>query len=216
MKLAGYKNIRGTIRCETGLHIGGSKETMEIGGMDNPVIKHPHTNEPYIPGSSLKGKMRSELEKKRGLVDSKGEPHSCGECPICKTFGAHKPYHKQQGPTRIIVRDATLSEETKKKYRELLAEKPVTFLETKTETAINRRSNTAKDPRPVERVPAGTEFDFEITVQLFEEDNEKEILELIKQGLSLVQQSFLGGGGSRGSGKVTFRNLTLDGEKFDL
>jgi CRISPR-associated protein Csm3 len=48
--------ISGKIICNTGLHIGGSKEELEIGGTDAPVIIDPETRIPVIPGSSLKGK----------------------------------------------------------------------------------------------------------------------------------------------------------------
>jgi len=73
MQLSGYKTIDGLIEVITGLHIGGSSTIIEIGGKDNPVIKHPVTNEPYIPGSSLKGKMRSLLEWKLQLIDTRGK-----------------------------------------------------------------------------------------------------------------------------------------------
>ncbi|WP_297499767.1 type III-A CRISPR-associated RAMP protein Csm3, partial [Thermococcus sp.] len=54
--------IRGRIKALTGLHIGSQRDVSEIGGIDNPVIKDPHTGLPYIPGSSLKGKLRSLFE----------------------------------------------------------------------------------------------------------------------------------------------------------
>jgi CRISPR-associated protein Csm3 len=67
LKLNKISVIQGTIELKTGLHIGGGDTEMHIGGTDNPVVKHPHTNEPYIPGSSLKGKIRSLLELKYGI-----------------------------------------------------------------------------------------------------------------------------------------------------
>lgn len=54
--------ISGILECVTGTRIGGTQEKFEIGGIDNPVIKDPLTDLPYIPGSSLKGKLRHLLE----------------------------------------------------------------------------------------------------------------------------------------------------------
>src|SRR5687767_7738686 len=99
--LTHYKIFLGTIACETGLRIGGSNENIEIGGLENTIIRHPITDEPYIPGSSLKGKVRSLLEYRDGRRDSRnqpkgqagrddGEPCQCGRCPICQVFGPHK------------------------------------------------------------------------------------------------------------------------------
>ncbi|MFH0775904.1 MAG: type III-A CRISPR-associated RAMP protein Csm3 [bacterium] len=110
MYLKEYQVIKGKIRCLTGLHIGGTTETIEIGGMDNPIIKHPITHLPYIPGSSLKGKLRSLLEWKLGKIEEKGEVHSwCSnkECIICRAFGTSSD-EAELGPTRLIFRDANL------------------------------------------------------------------------------------------------------------
>ena len=65
----------GQIELVSGLHIGSGNAEMHIGGTDNPVIKNPVTNQPYIPGSSLKGKMRSLLEWRAGVVGvAEGKP----------------------------------------------------------------------------------------------------------------------------------------------
>lgn len=218
MKLQKIRVIKGIIHCETGLHIGGSQDEIEIGGVDLPVIKHPLTREPYIPGSSLKGKMRSQLEKKYGKIMENGEPCGCGQvdCLICRVFGPHKNTRHSLGPTRILVRDSSLTEKTRQYFKNLAAEKGISYLEKKTENIINRLKGTAEHPRTQERVPEGTEFDFEIAVQIFDIDNEKNIINFIKEGLMLVEQTYLGGYGSRGSGKVRFENLTLDGEAMTL
>ncbi|KAF5430047.1 CRISPR-associated protein Csm3 [Candidatus Methanomarinus sp.] len=84
--------ITGKILCETGLHIGGVSESIEIGGLENIVIRDPKTGLPFIPGSSLKGKMRSLLElsdkdASRNIIENKGEPCKCGKCAPCKIFG---------------------------------------------------------------------------------------------------------------------------------
>lgn len=221
MRLKQTVTFSGKIYCVSGLSIGGSSSTLDIGGVDREVIKNPITKEPYIPGSSLKGKMRSELEKKYGtkhwvkkhknrnkevlaekndevLIAGDKEPCGCGakSCLICTIFGAHKKPGADSAPTRIIVRDAVLSKEK--------MENGTVILERKTENIVSRISDTADSPRTMERVPAGTYFDFEIILRIFEGDNKKEFIKKVEEGLNLVQESYLGGCGSRGSGCVMF------------
>jgi CRISPR-associated protein Csm3 len=216
MQLKKHIVITGTIKCETGLHIGGSAEEIEIGGVDLPVIKHPITKEPYIPGSSLKGKMRSELEKKYNKTIN-GEPCGCGskECPVCTIFGPHKNTKHSLGPTRILVRDCPLNNKTRNEYNLLIKEKGIDYIEKKTENIIDRMRGTASHPRTQERVPAGAEFDLEIILQIFDTDNENNLKKIVKEGLGLVQKSYLGGSGSRGYGKVKFYNMKIDGQSWE-
>lgn len=216
MKLQKHILIEGIIKCETGLHIGGSSEGMEIGGVDLPVIKHPITKEPYIPGSSLKGKMRSELEKKYNKTPN-GEPCGCGDpnCQVCKIFGPHKNTKHILGPTRILVRDSHFTEKTREEYTKIIKEKGIDYIEKKTENIIDRLKGTALHPRTQERIPAGAKFDLEITLQVFDGDNESEMLNRIKEGLMLVQKSYLGGSGSRGYGKVKFYDMKIDGKPWE-
>lgn len=219
MKITDYKVVSGTLRCETGLHIGGSAEQIEIGGVDLPIIKHPVTGEPFVPGSSLKGKMRSQLEKKEGKVNDRGEPCRCGEanCKVCKVFGAHMNTKHTLGPTRILVRDAFFSEKTRTEYHSFLKEKGTSYIEKKTENIIDRLKGTALHPRSQERVPSGAEFDIEIVLQLYDTDGDgNDLIEFVKEGMRQVQSTYLGGFGSRGSGKVSFQNLKLDGAPFTL
>ncbi len=213
MRMKDFKKISGIIVCESGLHIGGSAEQMEIGGVDNPVIKHPITGEPYIPGSSLKGKMRSALEFKLGKIQGNGEPCGCAQasCNVCRVFGPHKQSRHDLGPTRILVRDALFSDETRKEYGDIVRDKGISYIEQKTENVINRKTGTAEHPRTQERVPSGAKFDFEMTLQILEGDNDTEMVEFVKDGLRLVQTTYLGGYGSRGSGKVRFENLKVNG-----
>ncbi len=215
MELKKHIVITGILRCETGLHIGGAAEEMEIGGVDLPVIKHPVSKEPYVPGSSLKGKMRSELEKKHNRTPN-GEPCGCGrdDCPICKIFGPHKNTRHMLGPTRILVRDCPLSNKSREEYCKLMKEKGIDYIEKKTENIIDRMKGTAFHPRTQERVPAGAEFDLEITLQVFDTDNETKSKEIVKEGLLLVQKSYLGGSGSRGYGKVRFSDIKIDGQPW--
>lgn len=218
MKLTKTHSITGLVRCDTGLHIGGSTEEMEIGGVDNPIIKHPITKEPFIPGSSLKGKMRSLLERNEGKVSPDGKPCGCGNdnCLVCRIFGPHMNTNHRLGPTRILVRDGFFAPDTKKKVEQLLKEKGQSFIETKTENVINRNTGTAEHPRTQERVPAGAEFDLELALHVYEGDDEKAMLDFVKKGIRLIQEDYLGGYGSRGSGKVSFHNLKIDGNPFTL
>jgi CRISPR-associated protein Csm3 len=218
MKIRDYKKITGKIECVTGLHIGGSADQIDIGGVDLPIIKHPISGEPYIPGSSLKGKMRSQLEKRAGKVGDKGEPCKCGHdsCLVCRVFGAHMNVRHELGPTRILVRDASLSQETRTEYMKMVEEKGVSYIEKKVENIINRKTGTAEHPRSQERVPAGARFDFEIVLQIFDTDKESELVDFVIQGLKEVETTYLGGYGSRGSGQVKFVDLTIDGAPLSL
>jgi CRISPR-associated protein Csm3 len=155
MTLTKYRTISGTITCETGLRIGGSTESIEIGGMENPIIRHPITDEPYIPGSSLKGKVRSLLEYKLDRRDRRGrpkgearrddgEPCECGQCMICRVFGPHKNPSHQLGPTRALFRDASLTEESRAWLTKAQAERGIAFAEVKTENLVNRLTSRSQ------------------------------------------------------------------------
>ncbi len=217
MRIKCYKKITGNIECITGLHIGGSADQIDIGGVDLPIIKHPITAEPYIPGSSLKGRMRSQLEKRLGKVDR--EPCGCGktDCLVCKVFGAHMNTRHELGGTRLIVRDAHLSEETRSQYSKIVNEKGVSYLDKKVENIIDRKTGTAKHPRSQERVPSGAKFDLELVLQIYYDvDEENELVAFVKTGLKEVENTYLGGYGSRGCGQVKFNDLKLDGIAITL
>ena len=206
-------------RCESGLHIGGSQDELVIGGSDNPVIKNPVTGQPYIPGSSLKGKMRAELEKQLGKSGGPNGDAPCGcakdSCAVCRLFGAHMNTKSTLGPSRIIVRDGRLRSGGQ--------------IENKTENVINRQSGAAQHPRSNERVVEGTEFDLQIVLQVFDRDGgfsyqdrsgtahqgDAALQAVVADSLRLVQLTGLGGGTSRGSGAVIFRGFELDGEPWD-
>ena len=227
MKLKGYKLVEGIIEVVTGLHIGGNTATIEIGGKDNPVIKHPVTKEPYIPGSSIKGKMRSLLEWKLQMIDTRkqidgknnkdfGEVHKfrgtgCKEkdCPICVIFGTSAD-NSELGPTRLAVRDAFLCE----KYRQELMGKsnwsPFDLTEDKSENAINRITARA-NPRNMERVIPGAKFFFKMSYKVFEktasDTGDEDLFSHVLDGLRLIEKDALGGAGSRGCGQVQFKIL---------
>ena len=113
MRRTNIHEITFTARCESGLHIGGSQDELSIGGSDNPVIKNPSNSRPYIPGSSLKGKMRAELERQLGKHGGNRGDRPCGcarrDCPVCRAFGAHMNTKSELGPSRIIVRDGRIN-----------------------------------------------------------------------------------------------------------
>ncbi|WP_457573887.1 type III-A CRISPR-associated RAMP protein Csm3 [Desulfolithobacter sp.] len=215
MKLNRIFTITGKIVLESGLHIGAGDTEMHIGGTDNPVVKHPHTNEPYIPGSSIKGKVRALLEMKSGLmVHTKGKPVTASDLDrklnkqereeaemILKLFGssgAAKEAISKIGPSRLSFGDCSLSEESRDRTRD--ANLPYT--EVKSENSINRINGTAENPRFTERVVAGLSFDFSITVK--EMDGDTGLVEYLLTGLKMLSMDALGGSGSRGYGRVRF------------
>lgn len=216
MKFIGYNTISGIIQCVSGLRIGSSKDTIEIGGMDNPIIRNPLDKFPYIPGSSLKGKIRSLLEWEiDGKLGKDGNVHQfkdCNKddkCPICRIFGVTDDEVKF-GPGRAIFRDGRVTDVSKDKLKELQLKKGLLYVEEKTETAIDRLKGKAKDGslRQYERVPAGTEFSFRIDYRVFDINDKGKVdednFQWLLHGLWLLQQDALGGSGSRGYGQIRF------------
>lgn len=197
--------IKGKIILKTGLRVGGQELGVNIGGIDNPVIRNPLTGEPYIPGSSVKGKMRSLMERSFNLDISgnKVRRHECEdrECKVCRLFGSTSR-NGNNIPSRLIVRDAFLTEDSKDRLLNMETDLPYT--EWKTENALDRVTCKA-DPRSFERIPAGAEFEFEIVYTAENEKHVKEDLENIATALELVEDDYLGGNGSRGYGKVEFK-----------
>lgn len=214
-RFVGKYILKGTIECVTGLHIGGSTEGIEIGGVDNPVIKDPLTDLPYIPGSSLKGKMRHLLEWQIGKVEkypkqSGFTAHFCGECAACRIFGPSSDkttVRRQAGPTRLTVRDAFPTEDTKKKWDAWLGEGIAT--EIKTENTIDRVTSKA-NPRPMERVPARSAFEFEMIFDVYDPEGDTALLKHLFAAMRLLENSALGGSGSRGYGKIKFTDISLE------
>ncbi|RLB80616.1 MAG: type III-A CRISPR-associated RAMP protein Csm3 [Deltaproteobacteria bacterium] len=223
MELINIVEVKGRIVLKSGLHIGAGDMEMHIGGTDTPVIKHPHTLEPYIPGSSLKGKVRSLLELRSGLMGKTGgSPLTCkdlkglngdqrNECKkILKIFGGsgadRDEIAEELGPTRVSFADCPLNDEWKKEA----SEKRLPLTEVKSENWIDRISGTAKDPRFTERVPADAKFDFSLTLKQFDND-EEDLLDYLLEGLKLLEMDALGGNGSRGYGRIAFE---FDDEKI--
>ena len=224
--------IKANLVCLTGLHIGGSKESFEIGGLDNPVIKVPidiklkdgreiKEGMPYIPGSSLKGKIRSLLEWKYGLVkvgrdnkgniksefnplDDKGNINDVGT-----VFGVGvsdvKNLKTPAGPTRVKFYDSYPTATTIEFWKEQLGEG--LYTEVKVENAIDRITSQA-NPRYQERVPAGSEFEVEILFEVLE-DKDFQRFKIVLEGMRLLEDNYLGGGGTRGNGRVFFRDIEI-------
>ncbi len=205
-ELKGKLILRGIIVNKTGLHIGGMSETLKIGGSDNPVIKDRNGNI-FIPGSSLKGKIRSLMEISgyaKGTDYKSGEngkPCECGEldCTVCMLFGPHNSENIKE-PGRAIVRDAYLKPNGKITYE---------YLETKPENVIDRVKGTAQHPRFIERVVADSEFEYEVVFNIFKE-SDKELVKKFIEGMKLLEDDYLGGSGSRGYGKILFKDLNWE------
>lgn len=223
-KFIGKIFIEGEIKLLTGLHIGGSKEKGEIGGLDNPVIKTIE-GVPYIPGSSLKGKIRCLLERKYGTQNDeekikettkgtnasenkeKGEPCKCGKCNICLLFGSHSTENKTL--SRLIIRDSFLDKDEFENSFSKYFEEGVEYTEEKTENIINRITGTAANVRTIERVPAGAKFKFSSSIAFYENDNIEELVKTFIEGMRMLEDDYLGGSGTRGYGHIKFENLSF-------
>ena len=206
------------IELKTALHIGGTEEGFDIGGIDNTVVKDKMTGVPYIPGSSLKGKIRSilewahnEVEIKKNDKTGKYEGLLCSDPthPIGIVFGVAAGDHKkdiQPGPTRLTVRDAYPIEGQTEKWANAMGEN--IYTEAKTENAIDRLTSAA-NPRTQERVPAGSVFKGQFVFDVFTRGDIPH-LKLLFEGMRLLEDSYLGGGGTRGSGRVAFTNIKIE------
>ena len=225
--------LTGRIELLSGLHIGAGKNSIEIGGLDNPVVRHPHTGYPYIPGSSLKGKLRFLMEWAFDRVRSDGRPwghdekdprqHFNLDDPILRIFGSPaKRETWSAGPTRLVVRDAPLVRD----WVEQTLAKGLPLTEEKTEVVIDRIAGKAHErvgPRTMERVPAGALFELEMVFRLFDTGDggewDKACFNWLLAGLSLLEHDALGGSGSRGYGRIAFRDLRVlapDGTEMEL
>lgn len=195
--------IIGKIIVDTGMHIGGSSEFAAIGAIDSPVIRDAYDNLPIIPGSSLKGKMRSLLAKRYNdkIVS---EPNEDVEI-LLRLFGSSKKNHIK--PSRLIFSDAVMENQLELKRKGLISE-----TEAKFENTINRLSAVA-NPRQIERVIRGAVFPLQMIYDIYQIEDMKEIEEdfrVIKEGLKLLEYDYLGGHGSRGYGKIHFEDIDME------
>lgn len=258
--LLGKVRMTSRLVVETGLHIGGGGETLDIGGIDKPVIRDPLTQQPYLPGSSIKGKMRSILERlynkplnrfggsgtyryesddlESGYSDTNGQKiefEGARTCPISRLFGSTGTncwiplsiaeeqeldrngnwekdgiqYTKIKGrnaPARLIVRDCHLNENSIEKLKKI--DTGLYMTEWKFENGLDRVT-AAANPRQLERVPAGSWFDFEIVYTIENREQAEEDLRNIAVALAILEDDALGGHGSRGYGKIRFDDFQL-------
>jgi CRISPR-associated protein Csm3 len=263
--LIGKLRLESTLLVDTGLHIGGGGENLDIGGLDKPVIRDPLTDYPYLPGSSLKGKLRSILE--RFLNKSLNRPGGSGTyryesddlddgysevdgqlipyegartCQLSRIFGSTggsggrtktwiktsvvkaqgldelgtRPINSEEytstrgrnAPARLIVRDSHLLPSSAEKLRKI--DTGLFMTEWKFENGLDRIT-AAANPRQLERVPAGSEFRFELVYTVEDASQAVEDLKHIAIALAILEDDALGGHGSRGYGKVRFQNFEL-------
>ena len=229
LQLVGKLILSGDLHCETGLHIGAGKGSLEIGGADNPVVKDAF-GLPYIPGSSLRGKVRSLLENAMGLTSpaelvylskrrgqevrihqsDRPDDEICllfGRSPgrVERVEGGETGESRSASPARLTIYDAPLEQESiTAQMRENLDDE---ITEVKSENAIDRITSQA-NPRTLERVPAGARFKVRMVLDVLCEED-KPLAARVIEGLRLLEDDALGGGGSRGSGRVRFGNLKL-------
>ena len=228
LKLIGKLIVDGEITCQTGLHIGAGKGSLDIGGADNPVVKDAY-GMPYIPGSSLRGRLRSLLEQSSGLtvpseliylnrrrgqevrIHQSAEPGD----EICLLFGRNPGrIDRVQGgeaieggatPARLAIYDAPLDAESiTTQMRENLDDE---ITELKSENAVDRIT-AQSSPRTLERVPAGARFKVRLVIDILCEED-KTLVPRVAEGLRLLEDDALGGGGSRGSGRVKFSGMSV-------
>ncbi|GAA6735075.1 type III-A CRISPR-associated RAMP protein Csm3 [Thermus oshimai] len=214
MKLLKILRIRAILLAKTGLRIGASQENVAIGDLDNPVIRNPLTEEPYIPGSSLKGKLRYLLEWSLGgeyVTNNPQNRHVYAspdpKDPVARIFGlapADTPegVAQERGPTRLLVRDAYLTEDSKREL-ERVAARGGLYTEIKQEVFIPRLGGNA-NPRTTERVPAGARFGVEMTYRVLDALDEEYFKKYLLKALKLLELDGLGGHISRGYGQVFF------------
>ena len=190
------------IRCDlivcTGMHIGGSSAFSAIGAVDSPVVRDPYTGLPIVPGSSLKGKLRTLLARSL-CQDIENMPDlSADDARILRLFGSAEPVRR----SRLQFADAFLTN------AEALSSKGVRVTEVKTENTISR-ANSVANPRQIERVIAGAVFGVSIVYDVTDPAQVEEDLALLAKGMKLLQMDYLGGHGSRGSGRVSLKNFAL-------
>lgn len=203
--------IKGKLVCETGLHIGGANNAINIGGADNILIRDSVSDLPFIPGSSLKGKLRSlfelnDKESAQSVMKNKGGPATDGDSKAVKIFGVSADNNNKalNFPTRLIVRDSFPTEESIELWNK--QEDIVRGAELKDENKLNRITSAAT-PRSIERIPKGSVFAFEFIFSVYEEDEDN--LMGVFEAMRLLEDNYLGGSGSRGYGKVKFANISI-------
>lgn len=191
--------ITGTIEVLTGMHIGGSSAFSAIGAVDSPIVKDERTGLPMIPGSSLKGKMRSLLAKEYN--ETVAETPDDDNEKLTRLFGCAKKGH-------VHVSKVLFSDMVMNNWDEMKAQGLTRRTEIKFENSIKRTTAVA-NPRQIERAIRGSRFPMEIIYEVTDQDTIVEDFEILKEGFRLLRYDYLGGSGSRGYGKVAFDDLQL-------
>lgn len=193
--------ITGTIEVVTGMHIGGNEAFAAIGAIDSPVIIDPLSRKPIIPGSSLKGKIRALLAK---VYNPTVVNHNDDNDRISRLFGSST--NDKLMTSRLIFSDMILAN-----YDELHSKGLDSITEVKFENTINRKTSIAT-PRQIERVIRGSKFELNIIYDVLEDyqDQALDDIKILVEGMKLLQYDYLGGGGTRGNGKIKFSNVTAD------
>lgn len=195
--------IRAVLTVKTGLHIGGSSDYAPIGAVDSIFVRDPLTRQPVIPGSSVKGKLRTLLAKTRNEGNLGSSPDN-DEKVVLRLFGSAQKNHILF--SRLQFSDSFVKDTSVKQFSGLDTD---TYLgEVKFENTINRATGEAT-PRQIERVPAGMQFDFQLVYNLENEEESGEDMEVLRDGFRLLQLDYLGGHGSRGYGRVAFSDFSV-------
>lgn len=222
-KLRAKVVVEGELKVLTGMHVGSSAAGMQIGSIDSPVVRDPISNFPYIPGSSLKGKLRSLLEATEKDLKAEREGgrdvkrHECDdrtdalECPVCRLFGSTGRNGGTNHPARLAVADLRITDESSRKLK--LVETGLMYTEWKFENTLDRVTSAAM-PRQIERVPASSVFTLRLIYDDRENKNDRgdanrlnEDMRNLSRAMGLLEDDALGGHGSRGYGRVEFTRL---------
>ena len=196
--------ITGEIEVVSGLHIGASDAFAAIGAIDSPVIRDVYSDFPMIPGSSLKGKIRSLLSKaypNPNVIEKTADDDSDN---ILRLFGCAKKDKLKN--SRLIFSDMVMDKDNWEKLKKLGLQSQT---EAKFENTISRMTSEA-NPRQIERVVRGATFPLQLIYNVENEDEIIEDITLLKEGMTLLSYDYLGGSGSRGYGKVKFSGVAAD------
>ena len=204
VQLLGKLVIQAILEVKTGLHIGGSSDYAPIGAVDSVFVRDPMTKQPVIPGSSVKGKMRTLLAKARDGKSILPEP-SEDEMVVRRLFGSSSDENVLL--SRLQFSDCFVTKAAEKKFSAIDTD---TYMgEVKFENVINRATGVA-NPRQIERVPRGMTFDFELVYNIESEEELAEDMKVLADGFRLLQLDYLGGHGSRGYGRVSFSDFYVE------
>lgn len=197
----GKLEISGVIESLTGLHIGGGSQFAAIGAVDSVVIKDIQDDLPMIPGSSLKGKLRSLLSKQLSAGElPKG--HNQDDDRIKRLFGHAES--KNPKTSRIYFSDVFMSEES----REELENSDIDATEIKFENTITRSTGVA-NPRQIERAIKGISYNMSLIYNIENESEIEEDFKLLKMAFKLLKYDYLGANSSRGYGRVDIKDLDV-------